>query len=73
MVSFTASTGMSALPRLLTTPLKAMGSPNGTGLGVALTVPVRPEPLTALDPTVKLVLLEASSAPSASLRFRDML
>ena len=64
---------MSASPRLLTAALTAIGSPNGTGLGVAITLPVRPDPLTALDPTVKLVRLEASSAPSASLRFKETL
>ena len=61
------------MPRLFTAALKAIGSPNGTGLGVALTLPMRPDPPTALDATVNLALLEASSAPSASLRFRETL
>src|SRR5881628_2076192 len=63
---FTCSAGMSALPRLLTAALRAIGSPKGTGLGVALKVPVRPLPVAALESTVKLVLLVASTAPSAS-------
>src|SRR6266850_2035577 len=70
IVSFTARAGKSALPRLFTAALKAIGSPKGTGFGVALTLPVRPDPPTALDATVKLALLEARSAPSASRRFR---
>ena len=68
-----ASAGISALPRLFTAALKAIESPNGTGLGVALRLPVRPDPLTALDLTVKFVLLEASSAPSASLTLKETL
>ena len=66
MLSFTARPARSALPSLLTAALNAIGSPNGTGLGVPLKLPVRPLPLAALDCTVKLVLLEASAAPPAS-------
>src|SRR5262249_60189144 len=70
-VSVSASAGMSALPRLVTVALKATGSPNGTAFGEAASVPVSPAPAAALDSTVKLVALVASTVPpeSRTLRF----
>ncbi len=70
MVIFVLRPAIFALPRLLTLALNTIGSPNGIGLGEPPKVPVRPRPLAALESTVSVVELEASTAPSASRRIK---